>query len=187
MNESDIDDLVVQVAGHLEGFTPLIRPGHPAYLLGPGGARLVVHPLWNQAGKIAVLGVYPDGSRGLFPDLSRHQVAVTVGRGAESVAKKIAHRLLPGYQRDLARCFERLADRAVESSNRAEFVATLLAMLPGVTVTEKKRETVIQWRLGEASGSFTVHGDTAVNSIEIRTADRELTERVAYAVQQRSM
>ncbi|MEZ0076247.1 hypothetical protein [Planotetraspora sp. GP83] len=187
MNEWEVDDLVVEVAEHLEGFTPLVRPGHPAYLVGPAGARLVVHPLWNQKGRIRVLGVYPDGSRGVLPDLPRHEITVTATRGARFVAKRIERRLLPSYRPDLVICCERLVDRAAENGGRAEFVETLLTMLPQATLTEKPRETVIRWRLGDASGSFTVYGDTTSSAIEIRAADRELTERVAYAVQHRAM
>ncbi|GGP12251.1 hypothetical protein LDL08_19830 [Nonomuraea glycinis] len=187
MNDSEVDDLVIQIAVHLDGFTPQIRPGHPAYLIGPEGARLVVHPLWRQEGRITVLGVYPDGYRSLFPDLRRHQISVSATRSPEHVAKKIARGLLPGYLRDLATCRARLSGQKAEEATRAELVETLLTMLPGATFTEKQRETVLQWRLGATSGSFAVYGDTTSNSIEIRMADRELTERVAYAIQQRSM
>ncbi len=185
MEAADIDDLVVRVAEHLDGFRPLVRPGHPAYLIGPDEARLVVHPLWRQEGRVIVLGVYPDGSGVLFPDLRRHQITVTASRGAEHVARKIARRLLPGYLRDLAPCQERLSGRTTENTARADLVGTLRTLLPGVTVNEKQRETVVRWRLGAASGSFAVYGDTASTSIEVRMADRELTERVAYAIHDR--
>ncbi|MBE3016289.1 hypothetical protein IL992_45165 [Microbispora sp. NEAU-D428] len=185
MNEWEVEELVIEVAEHLEGFRSLVRPGHPAYLMGPAGARLVVHPIWNQRGRIRVLGVYPDGSRGTYPDLRRHEITVTAARGAKFVAKRIERRLLPDYRRDLITCFERLAKRATENGTRAEIVETLVELLPEASLTEKERETVVRWRLEAASGSFTVHGDST-STIENRVADRELTERVAYAVQQRS-
>ncbi|GLW98254.1 hypothetical protein [Microtetraspora sp. NBRC 16547] len=185
MEAADIDNLVTQVAEHLDGFRPLIRPGHPAYLIGPDETRLVVYPLWRQAGRVIVLGVYPDGSGGLFPDLRRHQVTVTSSRGAEYVARKIARRLLPGYLRDLAACRERLRGRTTENAARDDLVETLRTLLPGATVNEKQRETVVRWRLGAASGSFAVYGEGASTSIEVRMADRELTERVAYAIHER--
>ncbi|GII52836.1 hypothetical protein Pth03_12250 [Planotetraspora thailandica] len=187
MNDRDLYELVAKAAEHLDGFEPLIRPGHPAYLVGTGGARLVVHRLWNRAGRIRVQGVYPDGIRGLLPDLPRHEITVLSAWGAKFVAKKIERRLLPGYRRDLASCQDRLVSREAETHARTELTKTLLAMLPGATLTEKQRETVIRWRLGEASGSFVLHGAALDNSIEIRRADRELTERVAYAIQQRSI
>ncbi|MFF3669875.1 hypothetical protein [Microtetraspora malaysiensis] len=185
METADIDDLVTKVAEHLEGFRPLIRPGHPAYLIGPDEARLVVYPLWRQEGRVIVLGVYPDGSGALFPDLRRHQITVTASRGAEHVARKIARRLLPGYLRDLAACRERLRGRTAENIMRADLVETLQTLLPGATANEKQRETVVRWRRGAASGSFAVYGDGASTSIEVRIADRELTERLAYAIHER--
>ncbi|GAA4211478.1 hypothetical protein [Microbispora amethystogenes] len=185
MNDWDIEELVIEVAEHLEGYTPLVRPGHPVYLLGPADARLVVHPIWNQRGRIRVLGIYPDGSRGTLPDLRRHEITVTAARGAKFVAKRIERRLLPDYRRDLQACRERLATKATENGTRAEIVATLVELLPKASLTENARQTVVRWRLGGASGSFTVHGDIT-STIEIHAADRELAERVAYAVQQRS-
>ncbi|WP_433347636.1 hypothetical protein ACQP25_30790 [Microtetraspora malaysiensis] len=185
MEAADIDDLVTKVAEHLDGFRPLIRPGHPAYLIGPDEARLVLYPLWRQEGRIIVLGAYPDGSGGLFPDLRRHQITVTASRGAEHVARKIARRLLPGYLRDLAACRARLRGRTAENITRADLVETLQTLLPEATANEKQRETVVRWRRGAASGSFAVYGDGTSTSIEVRMADRELTERLAYAIHQR--
>ncbi|MBO4269163.1 hypothetical protein [Microbispora triticiradicis] len=185
MNEWEIEELAIEVAEHLDGFSPLVRPGHPAYLTGPAGARLVVHPIWNQRGRIRVLGVYPGGSRGMLPGLWRHEITVTAARGAKFVAKRIERRLLPDYRRDLLACRERMAKRAAENGTRAEIAETLVELLPEASLTENERETVVRWRLDGASGSFTVYGDTT-SAIEIRAADRELTERIAYAVQHRS-
>ncbi|WP_433498841.1 hypothetical protein ACQP1K_00280 [Sphaerimonospora sp. CA-214678] len=186
MNEWEVDELVFEVAEHLEGFTALIRSGHPAYLMGPAGVRLVVHPIWNQQGRIRVLGVYPDGSRGMLLNLRRHEITVTAARGAKFIAKRIERRLLPDYRKDLAACCERLATRSAENGTRVEFAEILMALLPDATLTEKEREIVIRWRLGNTVGTFTVHGDTTTSTIEIRNADRELTERMAYAVQHRA-
>ncbi|MEV4105573.1 hypothetical protein AB0J42_35470 [Nonomuraea sp. NPDC049649] len=186
MTDSEIDDLVVQIAAYMDGFAPQIRPGHPAYLVGPDGARLVVHPLWRHEGRVLVVGLYPGGSRSRFKDLRNHQITVTATRGAEHVAKKIVRKLLPRYLRDLAACRERQNGKTADKTARVELVETLLSLLPGVTFTENDRETVLQWRHGAASGSFAIYGDTTSNSIEIRMADRELTERVAYAIHQRS-
>ncbi|MFG1865464.1 hypothetical protein [Microbispora bryophytorum] len=185
MNTWEVEELVIEVAEHLGGFTPLIRAGHPAYLLGPAGARLVVHPLWSQRGRIRVLGVFPDGSRSVLPDQKRHEITVTAARGAASIAKRIERRLLPGYRTDLATCRERLAARAVQDGTRAELVEALAELLPNATLTENERATVIRWRLSAASGTFTVHGD-ATTSIQIHAADRELTERIADAVHHRA-
>lgn len=35
MNEWEVEELAIEVAEHLEGYRPLVRPGHPAYLMGP--------------------------------------------------------------------------------------------------------------------------------------------------------
>ncbi|WP_157570900.1 hypothetical protein [Microtetraspora malaysiensis] len=44
---------------------------------------------------------------------------------------------------------------------------------------------LVRWRRGSVSGSFAVYGEGASTSIEIRMADRELTERLAYAIHER--
>ncbi|WP_405087771.1 hypothetical protein [Microbispora sp. NBC_01389] len=185
MNAWEIEELVIEVAEHLDGFTPLVRAGHPAYLVGPGGARLVVHPLWNRQGRIRVLGVYPDGSRSVLPDQRRHEITVTAARGAVFIAKKIERRLLPGYRTDLAACHGRLAARATQDGTRAQLAETLITLLPGARLIDNERTTVISWRLGTASGAFTIHGDVTA-TIQIAAADRELTERIADAVRHRA-
>lgn len=137
MNEWEVEELVIEVAEHLEGYSPLVRPGHPAYLMGPAGARLVAHPIWDQRGRIRVLGVYPDGSRGTCPDLRRHEITVTAARGAKFVAKRIERRLLPDYRQDLITCFERLGKRATENGTRAEIVETPVELLRSPRKSER--------------------------------------------------
>ncbi|MEU7691080.1 hypothetical protein [Microbispora hainanensis] len=185
MNAWEVEELVIEVAEHLDGFTPLIRAGHPAYLIGPAGAQLVVHPLWSQRGRIRVLGVYPDGSRSVLPDQKRHEITVTAARGAASIAKRIERRLLPGYRNDLATCRKLLAAKAVQDGTRDQLAETLAELLPDATLTDNERATVILWRLGATSGTFTVHGD-ATTTIQIHAADRELAERIADAVHHRA-
>ncbi|MEU6720779.1 hypothetical protein ABZ897_55790 [Nonomuraea sp. NPDC046802] len=170
-----MNDLVPQIASHLNGFVAQTFWGTP-YLMGPDGARLAVHPLMGRTEWIVVTGIYPAES----PDLRRHSIIVTTTRGPKHVAKKIGRRLLPKYLRDVKHQRARTARHA----ERTDLVETLAALLPGNTVSAADREAVIRWRLGSAYGVFEVRDHAT--SIEIRNADRELAERVAYAINQRS-
>ncbi|MEV0167544.1 hypothetical protein [Nonomuraea fuscirosea] len=175
MNDRNTYDLVAQIARHLTGFAPQSLRG-ALYLLGPDGARLAVHPLMGRAEWIVVTGLYPADSSGL----RRHSVIAKTTRGPRHIAKKIARRLLPKYTRDLRQLQAKFAGR----DERADLVATLSAFLPDDTIAATEQQTVIRWQLGSMSGFFKVRDHAT--SIEIDNADRELAERVAYAINQRS-
>ncbi|MEV4575041.1 hypothetical protein AB0K16_17485 [Nonomuraea jabiensis] len=175
MDNLNVNDLVPMIARHLDGFAPQTLWGTP-YLMGPDGARLAVHLLMGRTEWIVVTGLYPAES----PDLRGRSITVTTRRGPKHIAKKIVRRLLPRYLRDLKRHHARAAMHA----ERSDLVETLAAFLPGNTVTASDQEAVIRWRLGCMYGVFEVRDHAT--SIEIRNADRELAERVAYAIKQRS-
>ncbi|MGW4793929.1 hypothetical protein ACWEPC_16150 [Nonomuraea sp. NPDC004297] len=175
MDDYDVNDLVPQIAAHLNGFVAQTLWGTP-YLTGADGARLAVHPLMGRTEWIVVTGLYPVESS----DLRRHSIIVATTRGPKYVAKKITRRLLPKYVRAL----KRQRTRTARHAERADVVGTLSVLLPGTTVSATDRESVIRWRLGPAYGLFEVRDHAT--SIEIRNADRELAERVAYAINQRS-
>ncbi|MEV0619508.1 hypothetical protein AB0I81_39745 [Nonomuraea sp. NPDC050404] len=175
MDDGNVNDLVLEIAAHLNGFTPKTLWGTP-YLMGPDGARLAVHPLLGRIEWIVVTGLYRVES----PDLRRHSIIVAASRGPKHVAKKVTRRLLPRYMRDL----KQQQAKAERCTERADLVGTLSTFLPGNTITAGEQAIVLRWQLGSMSGVFEVR-DQATR-IEIRNADRELTERVAYAINQRS-
>ncbi|MEV4390538.1 hypothetical protein [Nonomuraea sp. NPDC049607] len=175
MDNLNVNDLLPLIARHLDGFAPQTLRGTP-YLMGPDGARLAVHLLMGRTEWIVVTGLYPMNS----PDLRGRSITVTTRRGPKHIARKIVRRLLPKYLRDLKRHHA----RAALHTKRTGLVATLAALLPGNTVTAAEQEAVIRWRLGCMYGVFEVRDHDA--SIEIRNADRELAERVAYAISQRA-
>ncbi|MEU5859765.1 hypothetical protein ABZ815_01225 [Nonomuraea sp. NPDC047529] len=175
MDNLNVNDLVPLIARHLDGFAPETLWGTP-YLMGPDGARLAVHLLMGRTEWIVVTGLYPMDS----PDLRGRSITVAIRRGPKHIARKIARRLLPKYLRDLKQHHA----RAALHTERTDLVATLATLLPGNTVTAAEQEAVIRWRHGCTYGVFEVRDHAT--SIEIRNADRELAERVAYAVSQRS-
>ncbi|MFG1697109.1 hypothetical protein [Nonomuraea sp. NPDC049309] len=175
MDDFSVNDLVPRIAEHLDGFTSQTIWGTP-YLIGPYGARLAVHPLMGRNEWIVVTGLYLAESS----DLRRHSIIVATARGPRHIAKKIARRLLPKYLRDL----KRHGARAARFAERSDLVETLASLLPGHAVTEVEQASVIRWRLGSMYGVFELRDDAT--SIEIGNADRELAERVAYAINQRA-
>lgn len=186
MSIFDLNDLVEEVATHLEDFTPLIRPGHPAYLVAGGDARLAVHPLLRPSGRISVAGIHPDGCRGHISGLQRHVICVTTRRGARYIARKIKRGLLPGYLRDLRICRKQQIAAMVKRGARKEFAEKLLTILPSPTEIEEEQKTVVRWGHGSISGSFDVYGDCAINDLQIGAADRDLAERVAHVIRKYS-
>jgi hypothetical protein len=175
MNNLNVHDLVPLIARHLDGFSPQTLSGTP-YLMGPDGARLAVHLLMGRTEWIVVTGLYPVES----PGLRGRSIVVTTTRGSKHIARKIVRRLLPKYLRDL----KQQRARAVRYAERTDLVETLSAHLPGNSVTATEQAAVIRWRLGSMYGVFEVRDDAT--SIEISNSDRELAERVAYAINQRS-
>ncbi|MFB4269154.1 hypothetical protein [Nonomuraea sp. GTA35] len=175
MDNGKVNDLVPEIATHLDGFITQTLWG-TSYLLGPDGARLAVHPLMGRTEWVVVTGVYPEES----PDLRRHSIIVAATRGPRHVAKKITRRLLPKYLRDL----KQQQAKAAACTEQADLVGTLATFLPGNTITAGEQAVVIRWRLGSMFGVFEVRDH--VTSIEISNADRELAERVAYAINHRS-
>ncbi|MEO3891301.1 hypothetical protein [Nonomuraea sp. B5E05] len=175
MDGCDVNDLVPEIARHLHGYSPETLWGTP-YLMGPDGARLAVHQLMGRTEWIVVTGLYPVESS----DLRRHSIIVVTTRGPKHIAKKITRRLLPKYVRDL----KQQQARTAKHTARTDLVETLLALLPGHAVTAAEQEAAVRWRLGSMYGVFEVRDHAT--SIEIRNADRELAERVAYAINQRA-
>lgn len=175
MDDFNVHELASRIAGHLEGFTSRSIWGTP-YLIGPDGARLTVHRLMGRNEWIVVTGLYPTESS----DLRQHSIIVVTTRGPGHIAKKITRRLLPKYLRDL----EQQRVRADRRAERSDLMGTLTSLLPGHAVTEVERAAIIRWRLGPMYGVFELRDDAT--SIEIVNADRELAERVAYAINQRA-
>ncbi len=179
MNEREIEDLAVKVAATLDGFSADIHADRPAYLTRPDGARLVIRPSWRRPERVRIIAGYPSGKAA--HDLTRHEITVAASRGPQTIAVEITRRLLPAYERDLATLSDRLAKTAADDAMRAEFVKRLLTILPGATLHEDDRRSVIHWTAGNARGSISAHDDAATCHIEIEMADHELTERVLKA------
>ncbi|MFI7449614.1 hypothetical protein ACIBQX_19105 [Nonomuraea sp. NPDC049714] len=173
MDDCNMNDLVSEIAKHLHGYNPETLWG-TSYLMGPDGARLAVHLLMGRTEWVVITGVYPVES----PDLRRHSIIVAATRGPKHIAKKITRRLLPKYLHDLKQ------QAKAAKCTRTDLVDTLLSLLPGHAITAAEQGAVIRWRLGSMYGVFEVRDHA--NSIEIRNADRELAERVAYAINQRA-
>lgn len=181
MNDLDIEGLAIKVAASLDGFSADIHADRPVYLTRPDGARLVIRRPWRRPERLRIIAGYPSGKAA--HDLPRHEITVAASRGAQTIAAEITRRLLPAYERDLATFRDRLAKTAAEDVKRAEFAQRLLTILPGASVHEDDRRSVIHWTAGNARGSISTHDDAATCHIEIDMAGQDLAERIARAAQ----
>lgn len=75
-------------------------------LLSDGGRGLFFHPIWSSADRMEISGYYGGLGQFLPYDREKTKITVSMAKAPERVARDIEKRLLPAYERMLAKAIE---------------------------------------------------------------------------------
>jgi len=127
-----IREKATEVCAHMEGWNLDGRDDmYGTVLLSDGGRGLFFQPIWNSADRVEISGYYGGLNQFLPYEREKDKITVSLAKTPERIAMDIEKRLLPAYERMLAKAIENKGRHDRYEAEKREVLETVRDAIGG--------------------------------------------------------